>query len=108
MPSCVAGMSIFTTTDLPSKKSFRAASLWAPAGTAAPPNTHTDSSTRWTVSMREKIPRQAGLHPDLNQRFVEAGAFAVGALPRLGDLVGAEREAAAPAARGLDPDLLVR
>src|SRR5262249_62328807 len=53
--------------------------------------------------MRQTIPLRAYL----DQRLVEAGALALRTLRRPGHFVLGKDEAAAPAAGGLDPDVLV-
>src|SRR5262249_22318399 len=101
IPCCVAGMSILTRTDLPSKKSRNTDSSCAEAGSDADTTTTAAKHARCMVSMR-------GILLDLDQRLVQVGPPALRALPRLGDLVLAEGVAAVPAARGLDPHRLAR
>src|SRR5690348_14700038 len=97
-------MSIFTRTDLPSKKSFSSASLWAAAGSAGTAHRHTTRRERWKLSMRQKISNSG---PNLDQRLVQTGALALRTLAGAGHFVLGKHVAAAPAAGRLDADILV-
>src|SRR5438067_1796134 len=98
MPDDVAGMSSFTTTVRPSKYSFNAASFCADAGRAASAaETATSSRNQCFMDLLtrdewcdERVSRRGG---NLNQWFVQVSAFAVGTLPRLGELGFLEGEA---------------
>src|SRR5262245_19770737 len=97
-------MSSLTRTDLPSKKSLSADSVCARAGPAAAiTKLAVRRKARCELCMRQTIP----LWAYLDQRFVQAGPFALGTLRHPRDLVLREDEATAPATRGLDADVLV-